>query len=169
MKNAILFTITASMIFSSCAMLSHGTKQKVSIATTPPGATIIAGDQQIITPGTLELHRGSDHTLSISKPGYKTEIVTMTRKVSGATAGNILLPGGVIAWGIDAASGAQWNIVPDTIDLKLRALRAKERDTAACTQTFLQKLKKSNTLIHSLYECLRKIAQREAYAKPASL
>jgi len=145
--------------------MAHGTKQMVSVFTKPAGATISTGEQEIISPGTLELPRKSDHTITISKPGHKTEIIRMCRVMSGATGGNILLPGGLIGWGIDAASGAQWDFEVDTIDLSLCPLTHGEKDTAMNTVAVLETLKEENELSYVIYESLKTMTRKNAHSK----
>ena len=65
------------------------------------------------------LKRKFDHIAEISKEGYQKETVNIKSVLSGAVAGNIIA-GGLIGWGVDAASGAQWRLVPETINLRLR-------------------------------------------------
>ena len=118
-----LFLMTA---FSSCASIINGTRQKVSITTNPPGAMISDGVATYQTPATLDLKRGQDHILTITKEGHEPETVRLTRVISGAVAGNILA-GGLIGWGVDAISGAQWRLEPETLAVNLRPVRENQQ------------------------------------------
>jgi len=108
--------------FSSCASIIHGRSQQIAVATVPAGAMITTGEKTVSAPGTIELRRNRDHVLTISKPGYETETVHLYRVLSGAVCGNIIV-GGLPGWGVDAISGAQWRLVPETISVNLRPLR----------------------------------------------
>lgn len=70
----------------------------------------------------LSLERKRSHTLMFSVPGYYNEQVTLNRTVSGAVAGNILA-GGLIGWGVDALSGGQYKLMPETVHVVLRPSR----------------------------------------------
>lgn len=51
--------------------------------------------------------------------GYETENVTLKPSMGGAVAGNIIA-GGLIGWGVDASTGAQYNLHPDSVSARLR-------------------------------------------------
>ena len=108
-----------SALFSSCATIIHGTTQKITVATTPSGAVVSDGTQNLLTPAVLELKRKKDHVLTITKPGYETTTVPLSHVVSSAVAANVL-GFGFIGWGIDAITGAQWELVPETVTVVLR-------------------------------------------------
>jgi hypothetical protein len=116
-----LFTFLAIIFaISGCASLVHGTKQFVKIDTNPSGATISHGGETLQTPVSIELDRGSDHVITISKPGFKEEKIKITRVLSKASAASIILPGGFICMGIDALSGAIWDLEPDTLTIMMK-------------------------------------------------
>ena len=119
------FIISASFVLPSCASTIHGTRQKVSVVTDPPGATISDGETTLQTPAVFNLKRNRDYVLSISKPGYESQHVKIVHVISGAVAGNILA-GGFIGWGVDAISGAQWRLEPETMAVTLRPVRPEE-------------------------------------------
>lgn len=121
---AILLSLVCTLL-PGCASVLHGTRQKIAIATIPPGATVSDGETTLQTPCLLNLKRNHDYVLTITKSGYETECVQVTHVISGVVAGNILA-GGFIGWGVDAMSGAQWRLIPETISLTLRPLRDEE-------------------------------------------
>lgn len=106
------------LALSGCATILHGTTQEIPITSEPSGADVTVGDLKATTPARLELARGTPHTVQIAKEGYRTETVQLEKVISGAVAGNIIA-GGLIGWGIDAASGAQYKLVPDSIHATL--------------------------------------------------
>lgn len=112
---------------SGCATIINGTRQKIDVATDPVGATVSADEITVQSPCSLNLRRKYDHLVTISKPGYETEVVKVTPVLSAAVAGNIFLVGGLIGWGIDAADGAQYRLVPESINVKLRREVGKKK------------------------------------------
>ena len=107
---------------SGCATIIHGTTQDIPINTNPDGCIAKTADgQQCITPCQLSLKRKNDHVINISKEGYESSSVTVQHVVSGAVAGNILA-GGLIGWGVDAASGGQYRLVPELVSIQLKLL-----------------------------------------------
>ncbi len=115
-----LFIAMVIFILNGCATIVHGTKQSIPIATEPSGAQIVVdGTERHTSPMNVILSRKHDHMVEISKEGYQTETIQVKSVLSGAVAGNIIA-GGVIGWGIDAASGGQWRLVPESINLRLR-------------------------------------------------
>ena len=113
------FFLILGLCVTSCATLVRGTKQVVSIITHPAGAFVSNGTITAKTPATIELERGKDHELTISKPGYETQVVRVTRK-NDVNVAQVILPGGLIGLGIDAATGAQYNLCPSKVALALR-------------------------------------------------
>ena len=68
------------------------------------------------------MSRKRDHSLVFELEGFHPEQVTVTHVLSGAVAGNILV-GGLIGWGVDAMTGAQYRLVPGTVNVHLREIR----------------------------------------------
>jgi uncharacterized protein YceK len=89
---AIVAIATMGVALSGCATIVSGSKQSVSVSTTPvQGAACVLhnseGTWYVTSPGSVEVHK--------------------TKKFGGATFGNIVA-GGIIGAGIDAASGANY-------------------------------------------------------------
>jgi hypothetical protein len=101
------------------ATIINGTTQEIPITSSPEGASVQVDQWRGTTPTTAELSRKRSHLVQLSKPGYLSETVRLERVVSGAVAGNIIA-GGLIGWGVDAASGGQYRLVPDTVHVTLR-------------------------------------------------
>jgi hypothetical protein len=103
-----------------CATCTNGTTQEIPVSTSPSGASVVVNDIHMgETPCTIRLARKSDHTVVLEAPGHRIETRYITRKPSGAVRGNIWL-GGLIGWGVDAATGADNNLVPDSIHIDLQ-------------------------------------------------
>ena len=121
MKNLSVAVMAIPVLFlvSGCATIVSGTTQKVSLSTQPSGADAKAdGNLTLKTPALITLERKMDHTLEITKEGYKTVTVYIHRAFNEMAAGNVLL-GGIIGAGIDAGTGSGNKLIPERIDLVL--------------------------------------------------
>lgn len=114
-------TVVAVLLASSagCATIVKGSHQKVPIASDPPGANVLV-DGSLVgqTPLNLEMKRKNDHLVTIEKTGYRPKSIAVVKDVGGAVWGNIIA-GGLIGWGVDASTGAQYNLTPKTISVSL--------------------------------------------------
>lgn len=104
---------------AGCATIVKGSHQKVPIASDPPAADVIV-DGALVgqTPISLDMKRKHDHLVTIQKTGYRPKSVAVVKDVGGAVWGNIIA-GGLIGWGVDASTGAQYNLTPKTISVAL--------------------------------------------------
>lgn len=116
----------AALSLSACATVTRGSNDTWTVETTPSGAAVrtsngFACDQ---TPCSFKMPRKSEFTVNITKPGYKPWTGQVTHKVSGAggagMAGNVLV-GGVIGAGVDVATGAMLDLVPNPLTVTLEA------------------------------------------------
>jgi len=111
--------IVLTFFMAGCATIVSGTTQKVSVTSQPSGADAkVDGNMSAKTPATFTLDRKNDHTLEISKEGYKTATILFKKTFNGMTTGNILI-GGIIGTGIDAASGSMNKLIPERVDVVL--------------------------------------------------
>jgi len=98
---------------SGCATIVDGSKQSVSVSTSPvQGAACTLhnseGTWYVTTPGSVEVHKTkNDLEITCTKDGYQPGKQVASSKFGGATFGNIIA-GGIIGAGIDAASGANY-------------------------------------------------------------
>jgi len=115
-----LITVAVVVILlSGCATIMTGTTQKVPVNSNPSGAVAkVDGGMAAVTPTIFNLERKTDHTIEISKDGYRVAIVILRHTLSGATAGNILV-GGIIGLAVDGCSGAMFKLVPERVDVNL--------------------------------------------------
>ena len=126
MKSYLNLVAIATIAFAlslcgGCASIVKGTTQAIPVASSPTGADVkLDGNRVGQTPMSVEAKRKTDHLLTIEKEGYQSESVAITRDIGGAVFGNIIA-GGLIGWGVDAISGAQWNLSPKTISISLKA------------------------------------------------
>ena len=113
-------------LINGCATIIHGTTQDIAITTDPSEADLLVdGRENYKSPAKITMKRKEDHIVEVTKDGYQKETVNIKSVLSGAVAGNIIA-GGLIGWGIDAASGGQYRLVPEHVDLRLRPLQASE-------------------------------------------
>lgn len=121
-KIAVL--LTAAVALSSCASVLNGSTQKIPVTSTPTGANVsVDGQLAGLTPTRVNVKRKRSHIVTVSKVGYEPEHVYLSREISPAVAGNLFIPGGLIGWGVDAASGAQYKMVPDAVNVHLTPTR----------------------------------------------
>ena len=127
----ILSGIICLTFHIGCGTIVHGTTQVVKVTSAPEKATVkLATGNTHTTPAAVRLSRKEDHVLVISKDGYQSEEVIILHVVSGAVAGNILL-GGLIGWGIDAGTGGQYKLLPETVHVVLKPMtenKVEQRD-----------------------------------------
>lgn len=126
----------------ACATVVRGTSESFSIITDPEGAQVTTTletreskkkrkkDENIVpayykcqtTPCTLKLPRKSTFDVTISKQGYKTITHHIGHEVStgggAGLAGNALF-GGIIGIGVDAGTGAMYDLTPSPLELAL--------------------------------------------------
>lgn len=123
----------AGLLLAGCATVARGTNDTWSVNTTPTGAAVRTTNQFFCdaTPCTFKMPRKAEFDVTITKAGYKTWTGHVTHHVSGAGSagfvGNALI-GGVIGAGVDVASGATLNLVPNPLNVTL------EQDEAVAEQ-----------------------------------
>ncbi len=141
-----LLVIGPLIISSGCATIIHGTTQDLNITTDPSGADLnVDGQEHYKSPAKITMKRKDDHIIEVNMDGYQKETVNIKSVVSGAVAGNILA-GGLIGWGVDAASGGQYRLVPENVDLRLRPAVsqtiATSKESSASIEDRLDQIKK---------------------------
>jgi hypothetical protein len=90
--------------------------------------------------------------ITLEKEGFESESVAITKSMGGAVAGNIIA-GGLVGWGVDAVSGAQYNLHPETVNVRMRPIApAAAASTAAAknpdrTKQFIEELNNLDQLL----------------------
>lgn len=116
MKNFARLLVPAALIIlftSGCASISKGPTQRVEISSEPAGARIIENGRTIgITPDRLDLSRKRGHNLSIERPGFKPETVTILTVPNDASEA-------YIRFGIDETFGSHNDLTPTNVQLEL--------------------------------------------------
>ena len=119
--------ITIALLLSTsmgCATVVKGTNQKIPISSYPSDAEVyIDGNFAGSTPIDVQMKRKRDHLVTIEKTGYLGASVPVVKDVGGAVWGNIIL-GGLVGWGVDAITGAQYNLNPRTVTVPAGNLRS---------------------------------------------
>ncbi len=122
-----LLLVGIMLCFTGCGVIAHGTSQKILCTTTPAGALVkMADGTACTTPCSVTLKRKQDDVLTIERKGYETMTLPVHSVLSKSSAGNILLPGGLVCWGIDVASGGAYKLVPEHIDIELKPAGEEE-------------------------------------------
>jgi hypothetical protein len=142
------------LMFTSCATITRGVHEKLSVTSDPPGANVsLSTGEKGITPAKfVKMRRTEPFTVTVTKPGYVAETVRVVSKLGGtggtAMAGNALL-GGVIGLGVDAGTGAYNSLYPNPVAVKLvptgKSKTTKRTTTTTSTEQPRAKPKSSST------------------------
>lgn len=120
-NHAILIAAT-SVGLSGCATVMHGPNQSFVMNTDPAGATVkMSNGSTCTTPCKLELPRRYDFRADLSLDGYRPVYVLVHSKTGGATFGN-LIAGGIIGAVVDSSSGANKQLSPNPLNVRLTAV-----------------------------------------------
>jgi hypothetical protein len=121
MKKVFYYSLVlvTGLLFSACATIINGSKQYVTVNSTPVGAHVTVDGQDIgVTPTGTKLDRKDRHVVKIEMDGYHPQETVMYPKVSGWVAGNILF-GGFIGLAIDAITGSMYRLTPEQVNSRL--------------------------------------------------
>ncbi len=122
-----LFLLLALLAIAGCGTITHGTSQHIACTTSPAGAVVRSSDgTTCTTPCTFTLKRKKDDLLTIEREGYETVALPLHSALSATSAANVLLPGGLVCWGIDIVSGGGYRLAPDRVDVTLRPIEEEE-------------------------------------------
>jgi len=143
--------IAAVSFCTGCATIVKGTTQEIPVSSEPTGARVsVDGSAAGTTPTTVTLSRKANHMVTIEKEGYQSESVAITKSMGGAVAGNIIA-GGLVGWGVDAVSGAQYNLNPTTVNVRLQPVAAARSgdngNGGNATRSFVEELNKLDGLL----------------------
>ncbi len=124
MKIVIIGMVAASLALSGCATITRGSDDVLVINSTPQGAQVQLsnGMSCTSTPCSFKLPRRSDIGVTVSKQGCRSVVTNVTHKTAdggaAAIAGNVLV-GGIIGLGVDAATGASQELIPNPVNVTL--------------------------------------------------
>ena len=114
-----------TFLITGCATITRGTTDALVVNSTPQGAQVQLsnGMSCTSTPCTFKLPRKSDLQITVSKDRCQTVVTNVTHTTAGAgaagVAGNVLV-GGIIGLGVDAATGASQDLVPNPVEVTLQ-------------------------------------------------
>ena len=125
----VFFAVGAVVFFvTGCATVTRGTTDALVVNSTPQGAQVQLsnGMSCTSTPCTFKLPRKSELEVTVSRSGCKTVVTNVSHRTAGAgaagVAGNVLV-GGIIGLGVDAATGASQELVPNPLEVTLECRR----------------------------------------------
>ena len=124
MKTQFFAAASACLMLGACASVTRGTTDAWEVNSDPVGAKVETTNGHFCnaTPCAIQMKRKSEFVATVSKPGYKPAKIMVTHEMSkggaGGLAGN-LLAGGIIGIGVDAATGAAQDLVPNPAFVKL--------------------------------------------------
>lgn len=125
MKLLIVGMIATSLAVSGCASITRGSNDVLVVDSTPQGAQVQLsnGMSCTSTPCSFKLPRRSDIGVTVSRRGCRTVTTNVTHRTAdggaAAVAGNVLV-GGIIGLGVDAATGASQELVPNPVTVTLQ-------------------------------------------------
>lgn len=120
-----LLVVSAVLLVAGCATVTRGTTDVLVVNSLPQGAQVQLsnGMSCTATPCSFKLPRKSDLKVTVSKERCQTVVTNVTHKTAGAgaagVAGNVLV-GGLIGLGVDAATGASQDLVPNPLEVTLQ-------------------------------------------------
>lgn len=113
--------VMAGASLSGCATVMNGTNIAYPTETDPAGADVVfLNGLKCTSPCTLELRRGSDTRVDITRPGYDPVYVLIQSRLAGSTFGNILA-GGIIGGVVDGGNGSSNTLSPRPLIVRLAA------------------------------------------------
>ena len=128
------------LFFTSCATITRGVHEKLSVMSDPPGANVaLSTGERGVTPAKFVKERRTEtFTVTVSKPGYVPQTVKVESKFGGtgggAMAGNLLL-GGAIGIGVDAGTGAYKSLYPNPVSVHLMPTATSKTKTSKRSTT----------------------------------
>ncbi len=126
LHNATLFFMLA---ITSCCTIINGSTQQLSVSSTPTAAKVTIDGQDLgYTPFIATLKRKNNHTVKVELEGYLPYEISLSRKVDGWLAGNIVF-GGLIGIAIDALTGSMYKLSPGQLDAQLTKSSANITNT----------------------------------------
>lgn len=115
----LVLAAAAGTALSGCATVINGTNVDYLTETDPSGADIVfLNGLKCTSPCTLELKRGADTRVDITKPGYDPVYVLIQSRLAGSAFGNILA-GGIIGGVVDGGNGASNTLAPRPLSVRL--------------------------------------------------
>jgi len=125
-KTIAVLALVAGVNLGGCATVLNGTNIDYQTQSEPSGANVaFLGGLTCTTPCEIELKRGADTRIDITKPGYEPVYVLVQSRLGGSTFGNILA-GGPIGAAVDGGNGASNTLAPRPLHVRLAAVGSGE-------------------------------------------
>ena len=119
---AVALAATACLL-GGCATLTRGLDDEVAVVSDPPGAAVTstAGASCAATPCSLRVGRGATFSVTVSKPGYASQVVAVATRISsdGAAVATENVATAGLGLAVDAATGGALEHVPGAVDVTL--------------------------------------------------
>ena len=124
---SLLLGIICSLWLSGCATLTRGTTEPYTVISDPSGAEVtFSSGESCLTPCTIDLKRKTSFNVTIIKPGYMPVDVAVESQNCDegrvATAGNLILVGSLVWFGVDQVTGATRELTPNPCEITLEPL-----------------------------------------------
>jgi hypothetical protein len=125
--SALILTIICTLWLSGCATLTRGTTEPYTVISDPPGAVVtFSSGETCFTPCTVAKKRKESFNVTIEKMGYLPVDIMVESQTCDegrvATAGNLVLVGSLVWFGVDQASGATRELTPNPCEIILEPL-----------------------------------------------
>jgi hypothetical protein len=123
-----LVIIIISLCLIGCATIVSGTSQVISVNSNVSGATVTLDGQPVgTTPFSGKVSKKAN-VLTVSKEGYETVNITMSKSFNAIFFGNIII-GGLLGSTTDLATGAMYEYAPNTFYADLKSKEQSQFDT----------------------------------------
>ena len=116
--------ILCTVWLSGCATLTRGTTEPYTVISDPPGAEVtFSSGESCITPCTVDMKRKTAFNVTVKKSGYQPVDFAVESQTCEegmvATAGNLILVGSLVWFGVDQATGATRELTPNPCQITL--------------------------------------------------
>lgn len=89
MPRRLLMVILTGLLTTGCIAITElsetvtkvwgtGRLQEITITSDPPGAAVVAGSEQVTTPGMLKLNSTKSHLLTVTRDGDRPETIVLS-------------------------------------------------------------------------------------------
>ena len=118
MRKVIILLVVSILLFSSCATIFTGTKDRLHFDSTPQGATVyIDGLEMCKTPCDLVVKRDiNGKEVELKLDGYRTRIIQLDQAFNVVSVINL---GNILGWAIDLATGSVMKYDRKVYDISL--------------------------------------------------
>ena len=118
-KTIISCSLAFALLFSSCATIVSGSKQKVKFSSNPSTASVFIDQVEVgKTPFEIKLTRKNEHSVMIKLDGYQTYETKLTKEFNAWYLGNIVF-GGLIGLIVDPITGSIYNLTPKEVNAQM--------------------------------------------------